>query len=46
MADDARETQLRQRQIAALLLLALFVLILAVLHARRGELLPPGWWRW
>jgi hypothetical protein len=46
MARDARATQLRQRQIAGLLLLALFVLIVAVVRAQRGELLPPGWWRW
>jgi hypothetical protein len=46
MADHAPDTQLRQRQIAGLLLLALVVLIAAVLRAHRGELLPPGWWRW
>jgi hypothetical protein len=46
MAHPIRETQLRQRQMIALLLLALFVLIVAVLRAHRGELLPPGWWRW
>ncbi|MCU1313974.1 MAG: hypothetical protein JWM54_1731 [Acidobacteriaceae bacterium] len=43
---DARDTQLRQRQIAGLLLLALFVLIVSVLRAHHGELLPPSWWRW
>jgi hypothetical protein len=46
MAHGARDTQLRRRQIAGLLLLAIFVLIVAVLRAHRGELLPPGWWRW
>ena len=49
--DDSRDTQLRQRQIAGLLLLALAVLIVAVVRARLhhggwGELFPRGWWRW
>jgi hypothetical protein len=56
MADDPRplkqrDVQLRQRQIAGLLLLALGVLIAALVRARLhhgswGELLPQGWWRW
>jgi len=42
---DARDLQLRKRQIAGLILLALFVL--AVTLARRhAALFPPGWWRW
>jgi hypothetical protein len=44
--DDPRHVQLRQRQIAGLLLLALVVLIVAVVRARHGDLFPPGWWRW
>jgi hypothetical protein len=51
MADDARQVQLRQRQIAGLLLLALAVLIVVLLGARLhhgswGDLFPRGWWRW
>jgi hypothetical protein len=56
MADEldpvkSRDVQLRQRQIAGLLLLALAVLIGALVRARLhhgswGELLPQGWWRW
>jgi hypothetical protein len=46
MADDARHVQLRQRQIAGLLLLALAVLIVTLLRARHGDLFPRGWWRW
>jgi hypothetical protein len=47
----SREMQLRQRQIAGLLLLALAALIVAVVRARLqhgswGDLLPRGWWRW
>jgi hypothetical protein len=49
--DDPRNVQLRQRQIAGLLLLALVVLIVAVVRTRLhhggwGELFPRGWWRW
>ncbi len=51
MADDPgplkpRDVQLRQRQIAGLLLLALAVMIIAVVRARHGDLFPRGWWRW
>jgi hypothetical protein len=56
MADEPRplnprDVQLRQRQIAGLLLLALAVLIVALLRARLqhgswGDLFPRGWWRW
>jgi hypothetical protein len=56
MADEldqlkSRDLQLRQRQIAGLLLLALAVLIAALVRARLhhgswGELFPQGWWRW
>jgi hypothetical protein len=51
MADDPhslkpRDVQLRQRQIAGLLLLALAVLIVALVRAHQGDLFPPGWWRW
>jgi hypothetical protein len=47
---NPRDVQLRQRQIAGLLLLALAVLIVAVARARLhhgswGELFPHGWWR-
>ncbi|HEX6495200.1 MAG TPA: hypothetical protein VF018_06945 [Acidobacteriaceae bacterium] len=42
----SRDMQLRQRQIAGLLLLALAVLIAALLRAHHGELFPRGWWRW
>jgi hypothetical protein len=41
-----RDVQLRQRQIAGLLLLALAVLIVALVRAHRGDLFPRGWWRW
>jgi hypothetical protein len=51
MADDphalkSRDVQLRQRQIAGLLLLALAVLIVALIRAHHGDLFPRGWWRW
>jgi hypothetical protein len=51
MADEpgpqnSRDVQLRQRQIAGLLLLALAVLIVVVLRAHLGDLFPRGWWRW
>jgi hypothetical protein len=51
MADDPgplkpRDVQLRQRQIAGLLLLALAVMIIVLLRARHGYLFPHGWWRW
>jgi hypothetical protein len=56
MADEprppkTRDMQLRQRQVAGLLLLALMVLIVAMVRARLqhgswGELFPRGWWRW
>jgi hypothetical protein len=42
----SRDMQLRQRQMAGLLLLALAILIVAVLRAHHGELFPRGWWRW
>ena len=47
----SRDVQLRQRQIAGLLLLALAVLIVALARSRLhhggwGDLFPPGWWRW
>jgi hypothetical protein len=42
----SRDVQLRQRQIAGLLLLALAALIVAVVRAHHGDLLPRGWWRW
>ena len=47
----SRDMQLRQRQIAGLLLLALAVLIAALVRARLhhgswAELFPGGWWRW
>lgn len=45
MADE-RDLQLRKRQIAGLLLLALVVLIVAVARAHIGDLFPRGWWRW
>ncbi len=38
--------QLRQRQVAGLLLLALAVLVIAVIRARHGDVFPTGWWRW
>jgi len=46
-----RDVQLRQRQMAGLLLLALAVLIVALVrahlqHGSWGDLLPRGWWRW
>jgi hypothetical protein len=46
MADDPRNLQLRKRQIAGLLLLAVVVLIAAVARAHWGDLFPRGWWRW
>jgi hypothetical protein len=46
MSNDIRDVQLRQRQIAGLLLLAILLLVIAVLRAHRGDLLPPDWWRW
>ena len=51
MADDprplkARDMQLRQRQIAGLLLLAVAVLIVALIRAHYADLFPRGWWRW
>jgi hypothetical protein len=46
MADDSRDVQLRQRQIAGLLLLALIVLIVSLVRAHWGDLFPRGWWRW
>ena len=42
----SRDVQLRQRQIAGLLLLALAVLIVALARAHYGDLFPRGWWRW
>ena len=45
MADE-RDLQLRKRQIAGLLLLALVVLIVALVRANFGDLFPRGWWRW
>jgi hypothetical protein len=44
--DERRDTELRRRQIAGLLLLAFIVLIVAIARARSGDLFPPGWWRW
>ena len=54
MADEPhplkpRDLQLRQRQIAGLLLLALAVLVVALVRALTtvaGDLFPRGWWRW
>jgi hypothetical protein len=51
MADElrpvkSRDVQLRQRQIAGLLLLALAVLMVALVRAHHGYLFPRGWWRW
>ena len=51
MADEprpvkSRDVQLRQRQIAGLLLLALAVLIVALVRTHHGDLFPRGWWRW
>jgi hypothetical protein len=48
---EPRHLQLKQRQMAGLLLLALAVLVVVVVRARLhygswGELFPPGWWRW
>jgi hypothetical protein len=42
----SREVQLRQRQMAGLLLLALAVLLVALVRAHHGDLFPRGWWRW
>jgi hypothetical protein len=44
--DDPRDLQLRKRQIAGLLLLALIVLIVALVRSHYGDLFPRGWWRW
>jgi hypothetical protein len=41
-----RDVQLRQRQIAGLLLLALAVLIVALVRTHHADLFPRGWWRW
>ena len=51
MANDPRrmkqrDVQLRQRQIAGLLLLALAVLIVVLARAHHNDLFPHGWWRW
>jgi hypothetical protein len=51
MADEPRpvkprDVQLRQRQIAGLLLLALAVLIVALVRTNHADLFPRGWWRW
>jgi len=51
MADDPRtlkprDVQLRQRQIAGLLLLALAALITVLVRAHHADLFPRGWWRW
>jgi hypothetical protein len=51
MADESRpvksrDVQLRQRQIAGLLLLALAVLIVALVRTHHADLFPRGWWRW
>lgn len=43
---EDRHVQLRQRQIAGLLLLALAILVVTLLRAHRGDLFPAGWWRW
>jgi hypothetical protein len=43
---ESRDVQLRKRQIAGLLLLALAVLIVVLARAHRGDLFPRGWWRW
>ena len=48
---EPRHLQLKQRQIAGLLLLALAVLVIVFVRARLhygswGELFPRGWWRW
>ncbi|MGA9719761.1 MAG: hypothetical protein WBQ79_15895 [Acidobacteriaceae bacterium] len=44
--DDPRYLQLRKRQIAGLLIVALVVLIVALVRAHSGDLFPRGWWRW
>lgn len=46
MENNPRHLQLRRRQIAGLLLLAFAVLILSLIRAHRGDIFPPGWWRW
>ena len=51
MADEPRprkprDVQLRQRQIAGLLLLALAVLMVALARTHHADLFPSGWWRW
>jgi hypothetical protein len=43
--DDSHARQLRQRQIAGLLILALLVLAIAVARAHWTDLFPAGWWR-
>ena len=35
-----------RRQIAGLLIIAAFILIIALARADRHVLFPPGWWRW
>jgi hypothetical protein len=42
----SRDVQLRKRQIAGLLLLALAVLIVVLARSYHGDLFPRGWWRW
>jgi hypothetical protein len=42
----SRDVQLRQRQIAGLLLLALAVLMVVLVRAHHADLFPRGWWRW
>jgi hypothetical protein len=43
---NSRDVQLRKRQIAGLLLLALAVLIVVLVRSHHGDLFPRGWWRW
>jgi hypothetical protein len=43
---ESRDVQLRKRQIAGLLLLALAVLIVVLVRAHHSDLFPRGWWRW
>jgi drug/metabolite transporter (DMT)-like permease len=42
----SRDMQLRKRQIAGLVLLALGVLIVVLARSHHGDLFPRGWWRW